>query len=56
MDEDLCECGKESTKGCHGVKDKEVYSEHYCDECFNSRNSTNKILTKRKVNEIPNSL
>jgi len=32
-----CECGQESTKGCHGIKDEEVYSEYYCDECFNKR-------------------
>lgn len=36
--EDACLCGKKSTKGCHGIKDREVYSEFYCDECFNKRN------------------
>lgn len=32
-----CECGEESTKGCHGIKDNEVYSEYLCDSCFSKR-------------------
>ena len=30
----LCKCGKERDYGCHGVKDREVYSEYYCKECY----------------------
>lgn len=37
MDTDKCKCGKESTKGCHGIKNEEIYSEYYCDDCFNKR-------------------
>jgi hypothetical protein len=32
-----CKCGAESTRGCHGVRDGEVYSEYFCDEHFNKR-------------------
>ena len=34
---DLCGCGEESSKGCHGIKDDRVYSEYYCDSCFEKR-------------------
>lgn len=33
-----CSCGKDSTKGCHGFKNDELYSEYFCDPCFNKRN------------------
>jgi hypothetical protein len=32
-----CACGETSTKGCHGVKNGEVYSEYYCDGCYNKK-------------------
>lgn len=30
-----CKCGAESTKGCHGVRNGQIYSEHFCDSCYN---------------------
>jgi hypothetical protein len=30
----MCKCGKTSDYGGHGVKDREVYSEYYCRECY----------------------
>jgi hypothetical protein len=33
--EDKCSCGEESTKGCHGVTDGVVYSQYFCDKCYN---------------------
>ena len=48
MNEDICDlCQEESTKGCHGVKDGVIYSEYYCDDCYNS-----KPLKSEKNNEI----
>jgi hypothetical protein len=37
--EDNCKCGKESTRGCHGFMDGEIYNEYYCDECYNRKDS-----------------
>ena len=37
MNEDLCKCGEESTRGCHGINDEGVYSEYYCDKCYHSK-------------------
>lgn len=34
---DLCICGEVSTRGCHGIKEHEVYDEYYCDECYNKK-------------------
>lgn len=40
VNEDVCQvCNQESTKGCHGVKEGSIYSEYYCDECFQNRKS-----------------
>ena len=33
----LCQCGKEYDYGCHGVKDRQSYSEFYCKECYNKK-------------------
>lgn len=44
MIEDPCVvCGAESTHGCHGFKDGEVYSLYFCDRHINKR--------KRDANE-----
>lgn len=51
MNEDLCKCGKESTRGCHGFRNEEIYSEYYCDECFNKRNKL-----KEEENELSDAL
>lgn len=32
-----CPCGAESVYGCHGVRDREAYSEYFCRECKNKR-------------------
>jgi hypothetical protein len=37
VNEDICKCGKETTKGCHGIEDGSIYSEYYCDTCFHNR-------------------
>jgi hypothetical protein len=43
---DKCLCNEESTKGCHGIRNGEVYSEYYCDDCYNKReNKSIKDLT-----------
>lgn len=49
MADDKCACGKESTRGCHGIKDGEIFSEHPCDDCFNSRNKEDKDETTKTV-------
>lgn len=42
---DRCnKCGMESHYGAHGIRDGKVYSEYWCERCYNSRN-TKKILT-----------
>ncbi len=33
--DDKCECGEESTRGLHGVKNMGIYSEYYCDFHYN---------------------
>jgi hypothetical protein len=33
-----CSCGKEAEYGAHGIKEDEVYSEYYCEKCWNNRN------------------
>lgn len=44
MSEDTCMvCGEESTKGCHGVKEDKIYSEYYCDSCYNSKNGKKEV-------------
>ena len=35
MIDNKCECGEESTVGCHGITEGEVYDEYYCDKCWN---------------------
>lgn len=50
-----CKCGKRSTKGCHGIKDLKVYSEYYCDECYNDRESV-KTIKNEDENEISKTL
>lgn len=35
--ENNCACGAESTRGCHGFRDGEIYDEYYCDECFKKK-------------------
>jgi len=37
-DKDLkkCECGAESSIGAHGIHGDEVYSEYYCEDCWNA--------------------
>ena len=35
-------CGEDSTKGCHGVTNMLVYSEYYCDTCYNKRDFSEK--------------
>ena len=53
-EDDRCmKCGKESTKGCHGIKDAEIYSEYYCDECFSHRNYVKETGNEK---EIPHAL
>lgn len=37
VQQDNCKCGAESTRGCHGIKDNEVYDAYYCDECYNKK-------------------
>lgn len=44
---DACECGEESTKGCHGFKNEKMYSEYFCDSCYNKRND--KVEKHEKV-------
>lgn len=34
---DLCNCGKESDYGCHGIRDQQMYDEYYCKECYNKK-------------------
>ena len=33
----LCKCGQESTHGAHGVRDNEVFSEYFCQKCYNNK-------------------
>ena len=37
MSEEKCKCGDESTINGHGVKDGKVYSEYWCDSCYNKK-------------------
>ena len=46
-----CKCGEESTKGCYGIRNDEIYSEYYCDACFAKRND--KKPKEKKVNVQP---
>jgi hypothetical protein len=39
MNNDKCKCGKESTVAAHGIKNKAVYSEYWCDDCYNNKKS-----------------
>ena len=48
MEDNRCECGKDSVKGCHGIKDGEVFSIYYCDACYNNRSF---LEPKEKTNE-----
>ncbi len=50
--EEKCGCGKESTRGCHGVKDGQIYSEHFCDGCFHDRNSKDQLGGKDEVSKV----
>ena len=43
MEEDACECGEKSTRGCHGIRNNEIYSEYYCDSCYNRKNSKKEV-------------
>ena len=56
MDEDkmLCECGEESTRGCHGIENGQVFSKHYCDKCYHGKNSLEDKVENEK--EISNSV
>lgn len=38
IDSDAClGCGSESDYGAHGIKNEEVYSEHWCSACWNKK-------------------
>ncbi len=52
MTENKCDCGEESTKGCHGVKEGEIFSIYYCDLCYTNRD----FLTKGKKDETANAI
>lgn len=51
METDKCKCGEESTRGCHGIKDSEIYDEYYCDDCYNKK-SCNKEIDKLESKKI----
>ena len=35
---DKCQvCGETADYGCHGIRDGEVYSEHYCEKHYNAK-------------------
>ncbi len=36
---DKCACGAESAYGCHGVRDGQVFSEYFCKECKNGKDT-----------------
>jgi hypothetical protein len=33
----LCACRAESTRGCHGLREGRIYSEYFCDDCYNRK-------------------
>ena len=39
VDKTECPCGEESVYGAHGIRDGEIYSEYFCEKCWNKRNS-----------------
>lgn len=47
----LCNCGEESTRGCHGLKDGELYDEYFCDNCYNKTNQTKKVRIEDEQSE-----
>lgn len=44
MSDQCCRCGGESQVGAHGIRDREVYSEYWCEKCFASKD---KEVSKR---------
>ena len=34
---DLCKCGEPAEIGCHGIANSVVYSESWCEKCYNKR-------------------
>ncbi len=52
---DKCECGQESTRGCHEIKDMENYSRYYCDTCYH-RKFTVPQKKEKKNETIANAL
>ena len=35
-----CDCGEEYYYGCHGNRENKIYSEYYCEPCYNKRKRT----------------
>ena len=46
---DKCECGQESTRGCHEIKDMENYSRYYCDTCYHRKFTVPQKKEKKRV-------
>jgi hypothetical protein len=51
----LCECGQESTRGCHEIKNMENSSKYYCDTCYH-RTFTVPQKKEKKNETIANAL
>lgn len=53
MGDNKCQCGEESTRGCHGMKNGAIYDEYFCDYCYNNKSNLKKEVkyVKRKTNE-----
>ena len=48
--DDKCSCGQESTRGCHGIRDGEVYDEYYCEDCYTADKKDNPHHIDRLAN------
>lgn len=50
---DRCQCGAESEFGAHGVTEGAVYSEHYCEACWNRKDRGLPVPPPFRL-EVPN--